>query len=86
MAKDFGLSHYTSTLFLVLNADPKVAGHDRPIGADGKLSQFKLLLSAIQHAGIYKTQVWDMAKFFAIVVHCFLDLDAQGSARVVVKP
>ena len=83
MAKD---SHCISILFLVLDADPKVPRHDRPIGADGEFSQFKLNLSAVQHAGMHETQVWDASKFLAVVIHCFLDFNTQCGARVIVKP
>ena len=83
MAKD---SHYISNLFLVFNADPKVTRHDRSIGADGKFPQFQLFLFTIQHAGVYKTQVWDAPKFLAVIIHCFLDFNTQSGARIIVKP
>ena len=79
-------SHYISILFLVFDADPKVTRHDRSIRADGELSQFKLFLSTIQHAGVDEANVWDAAKFFTVEIHCFLDLYTQGGTRVVVKP
>ena len=86
MAKDFELSNHISILFLVLDADPKVAGHYRPIRANGKFSQFELFLSRLQHAGMHKAEVWSAIKFFAVIIHCFLDLYTQSRLGVVVEP
>lgn len=80
------VSHRIPNLFLVLDADPKVAGHNRPIGTNGKFSEFKLLLAAIQHAWVYKANVGDGSKFFAVVIHCFLDFNTQRGAWIIVKP
>ena len=79
-------SRYIPILFLVFDADPKVPRHNRAIGADGKFAQFKLLLSAFQHAGVYETYIWDAPKFLAVIIHCFLDFNAQCGARIIVKP
>ena len=53
MAKDEELSTI-SQLFLVLNADPKVAGHNGFVWTDDEFTQVNLFLSAIQHAWMYK--------------------------------
>lgn len=73
-------------LLLIFDADPKVTGHHRAIGANNKFPQFKLFLMSIQHAWVYKAQVGDAPEFFAVIFHRFLDLHTQGCARVVIEP
>ena len=73
-------------LLLVFYADPKVTGVHGAIRTNYKLSQFQLSLSRFQHAWVDKAQVWDAPKFFAVVFDCFLNLHAQGCARVIVEP
>ena len=85
MAKDLELSTI-SQLFLVLNADPKVARHDRLVGTDDQLTKFYLPLAAVQHAGVNKTQVWDAAEQQKKKIHGLLNFNAQCGARIIVKP
>ena len=83
MAKACGLS---ISLFLIFNADPKMTGCYRLIRPNGELPKFQLLLSVVQHAGMNKANVRNAPKLFSVILHGFLDLDAQCGTRVVVEP
>lgn len=71
MAKELYLN-----LLLILDADPKVAGHHRSIGTNDKFPHFKLLLISIQHARMNETQIGGAPEFFVVIFHRFLDLHA----------
>lgn len=85
-AKKRGFKPFFRRLFLIFRANPEMTGHDGAVGADDEFAQFKLHLSAVQHAGMHKTQVGFTPEFFVVIIHRFLDLDAQRCERVVVVP
>ena len=84
MAKDVESSNYIF-LSLILNADPKISGGYRLVGADGEFAKLKLFLLAVQHAGMYQTEIWNTPKFLTIVIHGFLYFYTQGCARVIIE-
>lgn len=73
-------------LSLVFDSNPKVSRHDGAVGADGQFFQFDLLFAVIQHARMYETDVWHAPELLAVIIHRFLDFNAQCGAGIVVEP
>jgi len=68
-AKGTNLIH---SLLLVLKANPKVAGHYRPVRTDDHFPQFEFVLPGFEHGRVYETNIRDAPEFFIIVIHRFL--------------